>query len=60
VTAVELEDPLRDVLHEVAVVRHRQYCPWVRREVLLQPLDGLRVEVVGRLVEQEEIGLLQQ
>ena len=26
----------------------------------LKPVDGLRVEMVGRLVEQQEVGLLQQ
>ena len=29
-------------------------------QVLLQPLDALGIEVVGRLVEQQNIGLLQQ
>ena len=29
-------------------------------QVLLQPVDALGVEVVGRLVEQEHVGLLQQ
>ena len=29
-------------------------------QVLLQPVDGLGVQVVGRLVEQQHVGLLQQ
>ena len=29
-------------------------------QVLLQPIDGLGVQVVGRLVEQQHVGLLQQ
>ena len=29
-------------------------------KVLLQPVNGLCIEVVGRLVEQENIGLLEQ
>ena len=32
----------------------------VAEEVVLEPLDGLDVEVVGRLVQQEDIGLGQQ
>ena len=34
--------------------------PGVLREVLLEPLHGLGVEVVGRLVEQQQVGRLQQ
>ncbi len=32
----------------------------VRREMALEPLHGLRIEVVGRLVEEEQVGLLEQ
>ena len=32
----------------------------VRRQVLLEPLHALGVEVVGRLVEQQQVGLLEQ
>jgi hypothetical protein len=32
----------------------------VRREVLLEPEHRLGVEVVGRLVEEEQVGLLEQ
>jgi hypothetical protein len=31
-----------------------------KREELLEPIDGLGVEVVGRLVEQQHVGLGQQ
>ncbi len=58
--AVELEDPLRDVVEEVAVVGHGQDGAGVGRQVALEPLHRLGVEVVGGLVEQQQVGLLQQ
>ncbi len=41
-------------------MRDGQHRAGVVREVLFQPQDALRVEVVGGLVEQEQIGLAQQ
>ncbi len=38
----------------------REHAARVLREVLLQPLHALGVEVVGRLVEQQQVGLLEQ
>ena len=58
--AVELEDPLRDVVQEVPVVGHREHGARVLRQVLLQPQHALGVEVVGRLVEQQQVGGLEQ
>ena len=57
---VELEDPLGDVVEEVAVVGDRDDGARVLLEEALQPLDRLGVEVVGRLVEQEQVGVAQQ
>ena len=57
---VQLEDPLRHVVEEVPVVGDRQHAAGVGGEMALQPLHGLRVEVVGRLVEQQQVGLLEQ
>ena len=58
--AVELENPLGGVVEEVAVVRHRHHGPRVAHQELLQPVDRLGVEVVGRLVEQQHVGVGQQ
>src|SRR5262249_3411364 len=58
--AVELEDPLGDVVEEVAVVRDGDDAARILREVLLEPRDALGVEMVGRLVEQQEVRLLEQ
>jgi hypothetical protein len=57
VPAVELEDPLGGVVEEVAVVRDRDHGAGKLGEELLEPLDALRIEMVGRLVEEQHVGL---
>ena len=54
--AVELEDPAGDVVEEVAVVRDRDDGALVVGEEALEPGDRLGVEVVRRLVEQQQVG----
>ncbi len=58
--AVELEDPAGDVVEEVAVVGDRDDRALVLGQVLLEPGDRLGVEVVGGLVEQQQVGRAQQ
>ena len=58
--AIELEDPAGDVVEEVAVVGDRDDRARVVLEVALEPGDRFGVEVVGRLVEQQQVGLAQQ
>ena len=58
--AVDLGDPLRDVVEEVPVVRDRDHGAGVLLQVLLEPQHALGVEVVRRLVEEQQVGLLQQ
>ncbi len=58
--AVELEDPAGDVVEEVTVVRDRDDRALVLGQVLLEPRDRLGVEVVGRLVQQQQVGRAQQ
>ena len=53
--AVELEDPARDVVEEVAVVRDGDDRALVVREEALEPEHRLGVEVVRRLVEEEQV-----
>src|SRR3954453_14086124 len=50
--SIELEDPARDVVEEVAVVRDGDDGALVVREEALQPCHRLRVEMVRRLVEE--------
>src|SRR5437879_2959126 len=60
VAAVELENPLGRVVEEVAVVRHRDHGAGKPPQKLLEPLDAFRIEVVGGLIEQQDIGLGEQ
>ena len=59
-TAVELQDPLGGVVQEVAVVGHRHHGAGELLQELLEPVDALGIEVVGRLVQQQHVGLGQQ
>ena len=54
--AVELEDPAGDVVEEVAVVGDGDDGALVVGEEALEPRDRLGVEVVRRLVEQQQVG----
>src|SRR5581483_1928063 len=54
--AVELEDPARDVVEEVPVVRDCDHRALVIGEEALEPRDRLGIEMVRRLIEQKQIG----
>ena len=54
---VDLDDDVRQRPQEVAVVRDEHERAVVGLQELLQPLDGRQVEVVRRLVQQQEVGL---
>ena len=58
--AIELEDPSGHVVEEVAVVGHRDDGAGVHLQRPLQPGHRLGVEMVGRLVQQEQVGLGQE
>src|SRR6266478_4769466 len=58
--AVQLQDPARDVVEEVAVVGDRHHRARVFLEVALEPRHRLGVEVVGGLVEEEHVGLAEE
>ncbi len=58
--AVELEDPAGDVVEEVAVVGDDQDRARIFAQVAFEPGDRFGVEMVGGLVEQQQLGLLQQ
>ena len=57
---VQLEDPLGDVVEEVPVMRDGDHRAGVSVEEVLQPLDRLGVEVVRGLVEQQQVGVLEE
>ena len=58
--AIELEDPAGDVVEEVAVVGDDQDGAGIVAQMAFQPIDGLGVEMVRGLVEQQQLGLLEQ
>ncbi len=60
VAAIELEDPARDVVEEVAIVRHGDHGAGEFLQEPLEPRDGFRVEMVRGLVEQQHVGVRQQ
>ena len=57
---VQLQNPACHVVEEIAVVRDGDDGTFILAQVLLQPVDALSVEMVGRLVEQQYVGFLQQ
>ncbi|SKY83302.1 30S ribosomal protein S5 [Mycobacteroides abscessus subsp. abscessus] len=59
-TTVQLEDPLGHVVQEVSVVSHGQDGTRVSSQVLLKPQHALGVQVVGGLIEQQQVWLRQQ
>ena len=58
--ALDLQDPAGDVVEEVAVVGHDHHRAGVVVQRVLQPGDAFGVQVVGRLVQQQQVRLLQQ
>ena len=58
--AFELQNPLGDVVEEVAVVGDDDDRARIVAERLFEPLDRLGVEMVGGLVQQQQVGLFQQ
>ena len=57
---IQLENPSRDVVEEVTVVGHGNDRTGEILEVPFQPRHGFGVQVVGRFVEQKNVGILQQ
>ena len=58
--AVEFADARRELVEEGAVVGDEQHGARPGADAVFQPLDGDDVEVVGRFVEQQQIGLADQ
>ena len=58
--AIEFQNPAGDIVEEVAVVGDDQDRAGIVAQMAFEPVDGLGVEMVGRLVEQQQFRLLQQ
>ena len=55
--AIDFDDPRREALQKRAIVRHEHHRARVVGQKPFQPRDGVEVQVVGRLVEQQQIRL---
>ena len=49
-----------NAIQEVTVVANYQYRVLKLAQVLLQPLNGIQVQVVGRLVQQQVVGVTEE
>ena len=57
---VEGERAVGQVVEESQIVRDENDGAAVVLQPLFEPLDGFDIEVVGRLIEQQDAGLLEQ
>ena len=57
---LQLQNPLGDVVEKVAVVGDDDHRARIVAERLFEPLDGFRVEMVRRFVQEQQVGLLQE
>ena len=58
--AIELERPFGDVVEEVAIMGDHDHGAGIVAQMMLEPGHAFRVEMVGRLIEQEDVGFCQQ
>ncbi len=59
-SSVKMEDPVDRVVEQVAIVADHHHRVGIAADMLLEPERGLEVEVVGRLIEQQQVGLGKQ
>ena len=56
----DLDDLVDGDVEKIAVVRDQYESVGIVAQIFFQPVAGFEIEMVGRLVEQQQIGLLQQ
>ena len=56
---LQLQDALSHPVQEIPVVRDDQHRPFEGREIILQPFNGMKIQMVGGLVQQKDIGIRQ-
>jgi len=54
---VEFENPPGHIVEEIAVMGDKHHRARIIAQVMFQPGDRLRIEMVGRFVEQQQIRL---
>ena len=60
VAAIQFQNPARHIIQKVAIVGHGDHGAFILLQMLLQPQHRFGIQVVGRFVEQQNIGLLEQ
>ena len=55
-----MQDPIDGVLKQIPIVADDHHGPRIARQVILQPERPLEIEIVGGLVEQQQVGLGEQ
>ena len=59
-SAVQFQNPARDVIKKIAVMGHGNDGAFILLQMLLEPLHGFGIKMIGRLVQQQDVGLLNQ
>ena len=60
VCPIDLPNRIRHLVQEITVMRNHHDRALITRQLLLQPLDHLMIQVVGRLIQDQNIGRRQQ
>ena len=56
----DFDDLVDGDVQKIAVVRNQDEGEGVIGQILLQPVAGFQIQVIGGLVEQQQVGLLEQ
>ncbi len=56
--AIQLQDPARNIVKEIPVMRDSNDRPLVLLQMLLKPLDGFGVEMIRWLIEEQNVRFL--
>ena len=59
-TRIDFRDLRDDAVHELAIVRGHQQRARIVFQKLFQPNDGFQIQVVGRFIHQQNVGLAKQ
>ena len=54
-TAVQFKNGIADTVQKIAVMRYHEDCPAKSGQTLFQPFDGIAVQMVGRLIQNEQV-----
>ena len=57
---VQLQYFIANTIQKITIVRHQQQCQIFITQILLQPLNHIQIQVVGRLIQNQQIGHINQ